>query len=45
MQKLEHALNNMEQFKHRIMGKKVIFFLDYDGTLKPIVDKPENAIL
>ncbi len=26
-------------------SKKLVFFLDYDGTLTPIVDKPELAIL
>jgi len=24
-------------------GKKLVFFLDYDGTLTPIVDRPEDA--
>ncbi len=26
-------------------GKKVVFFLDYDGTLTPIVDRPDLAVL
>lgn len=26
-------------------GKKVIFFLDYDGTLTPIVERPELAVM
>ncbi|TVU39173.1 hypothetical protein EJB05_12580 [Eragrostis curvula] len=26
-------------------GKKIALFLDYDGTLSPIVDEPDNAIM
>ncbi|RLN34675.1 hypothetical protein C2845_PM03G06950 [Panicum miliaceum] len=26
-------------------GKKTVLFLDYDGTLSPIVDEPDNAIM
>ncbi|GJQ12597.1 hypothetical protein GpartN1_g4388.t1 [Galdieria partita] len=29
----------------KLKGKKVIMFLDYDGTLAPIVDDPERAFL
>ncbi len=28
-----------------LRGKKPVFFLDYDGTLTPIVQRPEDAIL
>ena len=28
-----------------ITGKKLVFFLDYDGTLTPIVDRPDLAIM
>lgn len=26
-------------------GKKIAIFLDYDGTLSPIVDDPDRAIM
>ena len=26
-------------------GKRVAVFLDYDGTLTPIVDRPEDAVI
>jgi trehalose-6-phosphatase len=29
----------------RISGKRPLVFLDYDGTLTPIVDRPEEAII
>eukprot|EP00871_Galdieria_phlegrea_P003111 jgi/Galph1/3800/GphlegSOOS_G2450.1 len=29
----------------RVLGRKVVFFLDYDGTLSPIVDDPDTAFL
>ena len=29
----------------RTQGKKVILFLDYDGTLTPIVEHPQDAKL
>lgn len=27
------------------MGKKIVMFLDYDGTLSPIVDDPDQAFM
>ncbi|MDP6352752.1 MAG: trehalose-phosphatase [Alphaproteobacteria bacterium] len=29
----------------RIAGRRIALFLDYDGTLTPIVDRPEEAVL
>ena len=26
-------------------GKKIVMFLDYDGTLSPIVDDPDRAFM
>jgi trehalose-6-phosphatase len=26
-------------------GKKIVMFLDYDGTLSPIVDDPDRAYM
>ncbi|MDX1386179.1 MAG: trehalose-phosphatase [bacterium] len=45
MKKLKSALEEQEQIKKRLIGKKVAVFLDYDGTLTPIVSRPELAIL
>ena len=30
---------------HLFSGKKIFFFLDYDGTLTPIVSRPELAVI
>ncbi|MGD2136438.1 MAG: trehalose-phosphatase [Gemmatimonadales bacterium] len=37
----EHA----ERFRHAVAGRTPALFLDYDGTLTPIVDRPELARL
>jgi trehalose-phosphatase len=26
-------------------GKQIVMFLDYDGTLSPIVDDPDHAVM
>jgi alpha,alpha-trehalase len=39
------ALDNVEDLMHRIRGSHVAVFLDYDGTLTPIVDHPDDAVL
>ena len=36
---------NFEDVKKRLAGKEAIFFLDYDGTLTPIVATPDLAVL
>jgi alpha,alpha-trehalase len=35
----------MHEIEQRIRGKRVVVFLDYDGTLTPIVPQPELAVL
>ncbi len=42
---LPHALENAEDLERRMRGKLPAVFLDYDGTLTPIVDRPEDAII
>ena len=42
---LPSALERGEELNARLAGKKLAIFLDYDGTLTPIVDRPEMAIL
>jgi trehalose-phosphatase len=33
------------QFAERLKGKQLAIFLDYDGTLTPIIDDPNQAVL
>jgi trehalose-phosphatase len=42
---LPDALEAMDGIADRLQGKRVAVFLDYDGTLSPIVDDPDNAVL
>ncbi len=39
------ALGALEAIRARIAGQPVMVFLDYDGTLTPIVRRPEDAVL
>ncbi|CAL9138502.1 unnamed protein product [Musa acuminata var. zebrina] len=39
------ALTSFEQILSSIRCKKIALFLDYDGTLSPIVDNPDFAIM
>lgn len=39
------ALNNIDRIAQMVAGKKLAVFLDYDGTLTPIVMRPEDAVL
>src|SRR5690606_41645468 len=42
---LADGLENFAALKARLQGKRLAVFLDYDGTLTPIVDRPELAVL
>ncbi|MEQ8547585.1 MAG: trehalose-phosphatase [Cyclobacteriaceae bacterium] len=42
---LPDALEQIDEIFKKIGSKKPALFLDYDGTLTPIVSNPENAIL
>jgi trehalose 6-phosphate phosphatase len=42
---LPSALERLEEIKDALAGKQPALFLDYDGTLTPIVKRPEDAIL
>ncbi len=42
---LPSALDRFDDIAGRIGPKRLAMFLDYDGTLTPIVDHPENALL
>ncbi len=39
------ALENLESLQPRWAGKRLALFLDYDGTLTPIVARPEDAVM
>lgn len=38
-------LENMDKIRSFIKEKQAVFFLDYDGTLTPIVRRPEDAVM
>jgi trehalose 6-phosphate phosphatase len=42
---LPSALESLEGICRRVEGERLALFLDYDGTLTPIVDEPEDARL
>ena len=42
---LPNALRDGEDFAARVDGRQPAVFLDYDGTLTPIVDRPEDAVI
>ncbi|XP_010546407.1 PREDICTED: probable trehalose-phosphate phosphatase J [Tarenaya hassleriana] len=39
------ALDMFEQIIEASRGKRIVMFLDYDGTLSPIVDDPDRAFM
>ncbi|XP_030541496.1 probable trehalose-phosphate phosphatase 4 isoform X2 [Rhodamnia argentea] len=39
------ALSMFEEITRASMGKKIVMFLDYDGTLSPIVEDPDRAFM
>ena len=42
---LPSALDRMDEIATRLSNKKAALFLDYDGTLTPIVEHPDNAFM
>jgi trehalose-phosphatase len=45
MNDLPSALTAADEISHRAENRRIVFFLDYDGTLTPIVSRPEEAVL
>lgn len=45
LEKHPSALEYFEQIASTANGKKMIIFLDYDGTLSPIVNNPDQAFM
>jgi len=42
---LPSALESLGDIEKAVSGKETVVFLDYDGTLTPIVDSPDLAVL
>jgi trehalose 6-phosphate phosphatase len=42
---LPHGLKDGDELARHLVGRRPAAFLDYDGTLTPIVDRPENALI
>jgi trehalose 6-phosphate phosphatase len=42
---LPHALRDGDELTRHLGGRRPAVFLDYDGTLTPIVDRPEDAVI
>ena len=45
VRELPNALGDGEEFGTRLAGRRPAVFLDYDGVLTPIVDRPEDAVM
>ncbi|CAA2967062.1 probable trehalose-phosphate phosphatase F isoform X1 [Olea europaea var. sylvestris] len=45
MIKYPSALNSFQLIMDRAKNRKIVMFLDYDGTLSPIVDDPDRAFM
>lgn len=43
--RLPNALDGDAPLARQLAGKRLAVFLDYDGTLTPIVDRPEDALI
>ncbi|XP_020239005.1 trehalose-phosphate phosphatase A [Cajanus cajan] len=43
--KFPSALASFDQIANCAKGKRIVLFLDYDGTLSPIVDNPDCAFM
>ena len=42
---LPHALAHSDELTRLLDVRSAAVFLDYDGTLAPIVDRPEDAVI
>ena len=42
---MEHLFTNMERVAKTLENKTVLLFLDYDGTLTPLQEHPDKAVL
>lgn len=42
---MRHLLDKPERLREKLKDKSILLFLDYDGTITPIVNRPEMAAL
>lgn len=42
---LPHAIQRMDEIERRLVSKKIAVFLDYDGTLTPLVNRPDEGCI
>lgn len=42
---MKYLFDNYKKIERELKNKNIFIFLDYDGTLTPIVKKPEDAII
>jgi len=42
---MEYLFSQWDKLKNRISDKSILLFLDYDGTLTPIAETPEKAVI
>ncbi len=42
---MKYLFSVWQELKEQLAGKFIFLFLDYDGTLSPIVDSPDQAVL
>ena len=45
VEEVPHALEHFDELTAALAGRRPAVFLDYDGTLTPIVQRPEMAVL
>jgi trehalose 6-phosphate phosphatase len=45
VRELPDALRDGKQFAAKLAGRRPAVFLDYDGVLTPIVDRPQDAVM
>jgi trehalose 6-phosphate phosphatase len=45
IRELPHALDHLGALVARVADRRLAVFVDYDGTLTPIVDRPEDAVI
>lgn len=42
---MEYLFTHWNKLKNKLSNKSILLFLDYDGTLAPIVETPEKAVI
>lgn len=42
---MQYLFKFIDKIKEKVKTKRILFFLDYDGTLTPIVERPDKAVI